>query len=149
MRFERVESQIGRNFDIYHSYTNWNMAIPTATDRWAAENGRIPMINWRAQRTNGSIVTWSSIANGEEDGWIGERADAFRNFGFPVYLVFHHEPEDDPSAFGTPADYAAAFRHVVDVFNNHGVTNVAFVCNLMSWTVRAGIGIRRRCLLPG
>src|SRR5882672_3600517 len=136
----RVELQIGRNFDIYHTYTKWNMPIPTGASLWAAQNGRIPMINWRAQRTDGSIIPWSSIANGDQDAWIGQRADAFRNFGYPVYLAFHHEPEDDPGAFGTPADYAAAFRHVVDVFNNHGVTNVAFVWNLMSWTFAPGSG---------
>ena len=145
----RVEMQIGRNFDIYHTYTKWNMPIPTGASLWAAQNGRIPMINWRAQRTNGSIVTWSSIANGQEDGWIGQRADAFRNFGFPVYLAIHHEPEDDSSAFGTPADYAAAFRHIVDVFRGHGVTNVAFVWNLMSWTFAPGFGQGPERVLPG
>ena len=145
----RVESQIGRSFDIYHSYTKWNMSIPTATDLWAAQNGRIPMINWRAERTSGSIVTWSSIANGEQDGWIGERADAFRNFGYPAYLAFQHEPEDDSGSFGTPADYAAAFRHVVDVFNDHGVTNVAFVWNLMSWTFAPGSGRDPAAYYPG
>ena len=101
------------------------------------------------QRTNGSIVTWSSIANGSQDAWIGQRADAFRNFGYPVYLAFHHEPEDDPGAFGTPADYAAAFRHVVDVFNSHGVTNVAFVWNLMSWTFAPGSGKDPNAYYPG
>ncbi len=145
----RVEMQIGRNFDIYHTYTKWNMPIPTGASLWAAQNGRIPMINWRAQRTNGSIVTWSSIANGQEDAWIGQRADAFRNFGWPVYLAIHHEPEDDSSAFGTPADYAAAFRHIVDVFRGHGVTNVAFVWNLMSWTFAPGSGKDPNAYYPG
>ena len=145
----RVESQIGRNFDIYHSYTKWNMTIPTATDLWAAQNGRIPMINWRSERTSGSIVTWSSIANGDQDGWIGERADAFRNFGYPAYLAFQHEPEDDSSSFGTPADFAAAFRHVVEVFNAHGVTNVAFVWNLMTWTFAPGSGRDPAAYYPG
>ena len=79
-----------------------------------------PLINWSAQRTDGSIVSWSSIANGDQDAWIGERADAFQNFGYPVYLVFHHEPEDDQGAFGSAAEYAAAFRHVVDVFRTTG-----------------------------
>jgi Glycosyl hydrolase family 26 len=146
---ERVEAQIGRHFDIFHTYTDWNMAIPTSTARWAAQSGRIPMINWRAQRTNGSIVSWSSIASGQEDGWIGERADAFRNFGFPVYLVFHHEPENDQSAFGSPADFAAAFRHVVDIFRSHGVTNVAFVFNLLAFSFAPGTGYDADAFYPG
>jgi hypothetical protein len=146
---QRVESQIGRKFDIYHTYAKWNMAIPSATSKWAAQNGRIPMINWSGQRTNGSVVSWSSIANGEQDAWIGECADAFRDFGYPVYLVFHHEPEDDQGAFGSPADYAAAFRHVVDMFNAHGVTNVAFVFNLVAFTFAPGAGLEADAFYPG
>jgi hypothetical protein len=146
---QRVESHIGRKFDIYHTYTKWNMAIPSGMAMWAAQNGRFPMINWRAQRTSGSIISWSSIANGGEDAWIGERADAFKDFGYPVYLVFHHEPEDDLGAFGSPADYAAAFRHVVDVFNAHGVTNVAFVFNLVAFTFAPGAGYEADAFYPG
>ena len=146
---QRVESQIGRKFDIYHTYSKWNMAIPSAMSKWAAQNGTIPMINWSAQRTNGGFVPWSSIANGEQDAWIGERADAFQTFAYPVYLVFHHEPEDDQGAFGSPADYAAAFRRVVDIFNAHGVTNVAFVFNLVAYTFAPSAGLEADAFYPG
>jgi hypothetical protein len=130
----RVERRIGRRFAIDHEYYRWDEPIPTAQQRWDARTGRIPFVNWFAGRTDGSVVAWGAIASGAEDAWIRQRADAFKAFGKPVYLTFHHEPENDLSVHGTPADYAAAFRHVVDVFRSRGVTNVAFVWTMMSWT---------------
>jgi beta-mannanase len=63
-----------------------------------------------------------------------QRADAIKAWGSPIYLAFHHEPENDTATFGTPAEYAAAFRRVVEVFRSRGVTNVAFVWTLMAWS---------------
>ncbi len=131
---QRVEGQIGRNLDIDHEYYKWDQAIPTAQQRWDASTGRLPFVNWFAEKTDGSVVPWSSIADGSQDPWIIQRADGFKTFGSPIYLAFHHEPEDDLSRFGSPSDYAAAFRHIVDVFRAEGVTNVAFVWNLMGWS---------------
>lgn len=134
MAIARVESQIGRKFRIDHRYYRWDAPIPTSYDAWTSQEGRIPFLNWNARRRNGTVVTWSRIASGAEDSWIEARADAFETFGKPLYLSFHHEPEDDVTAFGSAADYAAAFRHVVDVFRARGVTNVTFVWTMMSWT---------------
>jgi len=124
----RVEDQIGRKFDIDHAYYSWNANIPTSHQRWDVETGRIPFVNWAAG------PSWRTIASGSEDGWIRDRADAFSDFGAPIYLAFHHEPEDDLSRYGSAGDYAAAFRHIVEVFRDRGADNVAFVWTLMSWT---------------
>ena len=119
------------------------MPLPTPQESWAVSRGTIPFLNWKAQRTNGAVVPWSTIASGAEDAAIAARADAVKAFGSPVYLTFHHEPEDDLGTWGTAADYAAAFRRVVTVFRSRGVTNVAFVWTMMNWTFdpRSG-GIR-------
>ena len=95
-------------------------------------SGRIPFINWHSSTASGNVISWGSIARGEQDPWVIGRADAFIAFGSPAYLTFHHEPEDNVGRFGSPSDYVAAFRHIVDVFRAEGVTNVAFV-----WTMTA------------
>jgi hypothetical protein len=125
---QAVESQIGRKFAIDHQYYQWNDNIPTAHQRWDTDTGRIPLINWR------SGGPWREIANGSEDAWIRQRADAFADFGSPIYLAFHHEPENDLSRNGSPQDYAAAFRKIVTIFRSRGASNVGFVWNLMAWT---------------
>jgi hypothetical protein len=130
----RVEDQIGRKFDIDHRYYTWNQAIPTGAQDWDASTGRIPFVNWAASGAG----SWGSIAAGNHDAWIRDRADAFRDFGAPVYLTFHHEPENDVGGFGSPQEYAAAFRRIVDIFRSRGADNVAFVWTLLAWSFSSG-----------
>ena len=146
---QRVESQIGRTFAIDHQYYKWDSPFPTSEQTWTVAQGRIPFLNWKPQRTNGSSVSWASIASGAEDAAIIARADAIKAFGYPMYLAFHHEPEDDLATFGTPADYAAAFRHIVTVFRARGVTNVAFVWTMMSWSFNPNSGKNVDSYYPG
>ena len=62
----RVEGQIGRTFAIDHQYYKWDSAFPTSHEAWTVAQGRLPFLNWKAQRTNGAVVPWSSIASGAE-----------------------------------------------------------------------------------
>lgn len=145
----RVESKIGRKFAIDHQYYQWDAKLPTAHQRWDVDTGRIPFVNWSAGKGGGSYVKWNAIANGSQDSWIKERADAFKAFASPIYLTFHHEPENDLSRFGTPSDFAAAFRHIVSVFRNRGVTNVAFVWTMMAWSFNPKSGRDPMSYYPG
>jgi Glycosyl hydrolase family 26 len=146
---QRLESTIGRKLAIDHQYHEWDSPFPTPQETWAAARGMFPFLNWKAQRLNGETVPWSTIASGAEDAAIAARADAVKAFGSPVYLTFHHEPEDDLAAWGTPADYAAAFRHVVNIFRSRGVTNVAFVWTVMNWTFDPRSGRDPNAYYPG
>jgi beta-mannanase len=64
-----------------------------------------------------------------------------------MYLSFNHEPENDAS-YGTPAEFVAAYRRVVELFRAEGVSNVAFVCTLMSSSFEDG-GARAAAYYPG
>jgi hypothetical protein len=145
----QLESQIGRKLAIDHQYYKWDTQFPTSHESWTVGRGTIPFLNWKAQRLNGAIVPWSSIASGAEDAAIVARADAIKAFGSPIYLSFHHEPENDLATWGSPGDYAAAFRHVVEVFRSRGVTNVAFVWTMMSWTFEPRSGRDPNAYYPG
>ena len=103
----RVESEIGRKLAIDHYYYQWNSTFPNSAQTWTVGQGRIPFINWKAGGP------WAAIANGSQDATIIAHADAIKAFGYPMYLTFHHEPEDDLATYGTPQDFAAAFRHIV------------------------------------
>ena len=105
--------------------------------------GRIPFVNWKAGGP------WAAIANGSQDATIIAHADAIKAFGYPMYLTFHHEPEDDLATYGTPQDFAAAFRHIVTVFRARGVTNVAFVWTMMGWSFNARSGRDANTYYPG
>lgn len=124
---QRTEAQIGRTLDIDHQFYRWNSVFPTAVQKADAAVGRTPFLNWKPQRTDGSVVTWGRIATGGEDALIRARADAIKAFGRPMLLSFNAEPFDESrKGWGTPAEFADAFRHIVSVFRAQGVTNVSF-----------------------
>ena len=140
---QRVESQIGRQFAIDHFYYQWSSTFPNSNVSASVSQGRIPLINWK------SGASWSAIASGQQDATIITHADALKSAGYPVYLAYHHEPEDDLDTYGSPTEYAAAFRRVVEVFRSRGVTNVAFVWNMMGWTFDPRSGRNPNEFYPG
>ena len=141
-KFDRAwEAQMGRKFDIVHFYHQWTQDFPTAEERSLAAEGRLLLINWK------SPGSWPAVANGSQDGQITETATRLKAFGRKMFLGFHHEPENDIGAAGQPADYARAFRRVVDVFNRVGADNVLFVWNMMGYV--GGYGNIYPTLYPG
>jgi plastocyanin len=130
------ESQIGREISIERVYYFWNQAWPTADDVWTRDAGRIPFISWNAARTDGTKARWADIASGVYDSAIQARAADLIAFGSPVIFSFHHEPDGDDVA-GTPTDFVAAYRHVHEVFENAGVTNVTYAWTMTAWSFRS------------
>jgi beta-mannanase len=135
------ESQMGRRFDIVHVYHQWSQNFPTAEERALAAEGRLLLINWK------SPGSWPAVANGSQDAQIATTANRLKAFGRKVFLAFHHEPENDIGGAGQPADYARAFRRVVDGFNKAGADNVVFVWNMMGFV--GGHGDIYPTLYPG
>jgi beta-mannanase len=141
-KFDRNwEAQLGRKFDIVHFYHQWTHEFPTAEERALAAEGRLLLINWK------SPGSWPAVANGSQDAQITATANRLKAFGRKLFLVFHHEPENDIPATGQPADYARAFRRVVDTFNRVGADNVLFVWNMMGYV--GGHGDIYPTLYPG
>ena len=126
---------------IDHVFYRWDGKLngdpwPTAYERWSVQTGHRLHINWIAKREDDSVVRWADIANGKYNAYIDAKARAVKNFGAPLYLTFHAEPEyhGAAGAFGTAADYRAAYRRIVDRFRAQGVTNVRWVPVLMAWS---------------
>ena len=134
---ESFESQVGRKMSLERVYYFWDETWPTADDAWTRDAGRIPYISWNARRTDKTTVRWADIAAGIYDPVILARAADLIAFGGPVIFSFQHEPENDPDA-GTAAEFVAAFRHVRDVLQLAGVTNVTYAWTMMAWSFRTG-----------
>jgi hypothetical protein len=134
---ESFEALVGRKMAMERVYYQWNESWPTADDVWTRDAGRIPYLSWNARMTDRSTVRWADIASGAYDPVILARAADLVAFGGPVVFSFNHEPENDLAA-GTPADFVAAFRHIHDVFQAAGVTNVTYAWTMMAWSFRTG-----------
>src|SRR4051794_26320944 len=136
-----METAVGRTFAVERQYQVWNEPLPTDYMRWTSGQGRIPYVGWHAWRDSprGPAVLWSSIAAGNQDAWIRTQARAIRDWGQPLYMAFHHEPEDD-SRCGTKTDFKAAYARVRNLFIAEGATNVTWVLALMASVYAGGYG---------
>ena len=130
-----MESRVGRRFDIvkrYHDFSNagGNGAFPDAAERALAAQGRIPHFAWVSKNySTGAVAKWADIAAGRYDAAVVDPvARRLKAYGEKVFLDFDHEMDGvTRSGNGTPASYAAAYRHIHARFDALGVTNVVWV----------------------
>jgi hypothetical protein len=116
-----------------HTYRLFSESVPTGA---ASITVRDPSASWRQVAAAGpgsalynNIVRW---------------AQTIKSRGGRQMLSYHHEAEASGSNnFGTPADYIAAYRHVVDIFRAQGVTNVTWVWQPTAFAFRVKPSDRR------
>jgi len=147
----QIEDQVGRRFDLVHSYRDMsnagrNGAFPDSYDRQQVADGRMLLVNWESRNFSaGTTLTWRQIYDGSFDTAIDAAGARLAAWGEPVFVAFDHEPEDEP-AKGTDADYVRAYKHVHDRVVAAGATNVIWVWNMMGWS---GHHSRYKGLYPG
>lgn len=135
---EAVEQQIGRRFAIDRRFYRWGTELPTDHERWTASAGRIPMVSLRSVRAgSGERVPWARIASGAEDQYLARVADSLREWGVPFFFILDAEPEAMVPESGSPEEFRAAWRRVVDLFRARGVANASFVFTTEAWSFRA------------
>jgi hypothetical protein len=133
-----LEAKVGRKFDVFQEYndfsTGTNGQIPNSLDLPLINGGRILLSTWQPRVfSSGTNYSWSEIASGSLDASViipqAKRIQAISPS--KIFLAFDSEMDDasthSTSAYGTPAQYVAAYRHIHDVFAAQGVTNVVWV----------------------
>ena len=130
------ESEIGRKVAIDHIYVHFGTPLPYARFAWDRANGRVPLVDWDVADP---AYSWARIAAGKADGIINATARAAAAYGHPLLLSFDHEPLYSAIVPGHPAQFVAAWRHVVDRFRAVGAENVFWVLILTASTYDQGI----------
>jgi hypothetical protein len=135
----RIEGLIGRKFALERIYYSWLESWPTKHAFRTAKEGRIPLISF-----NSRGYTWRQIADGEGDAWLRERyrkIEAHPELASAI-LIFDSEPEGDSATKGGPADYVAAFRHVVLVAREEQLPN-RWANTLQAYTINSNKGAQK------
>ncbi|MGC9220966.1 MAG: glycoside hydrolase family 26 protein [Solirubrobacteraceae bacterium] len=99
--------------------------------------GIIPFFSWNSASlpvtTDEPNFTLADVANGDYDSYIRSWATAAAAWGHPFFLRFDWEMNGSWFPWGvgvngnTAAEYVAAWRHVYDIFQSVGATNVTWV----------------------
>ena len=147
-----LEDEVGRRPAVLMWYQEWagQPDFPVADAAWLFERGIVPMVSWepwQPPKVFGQLVVdqpkyrLKRIAGGAFDDYIRRYAGDIRDFGGPVLLRPFHEmdgfwyPWCGTVNGNTPADYIAAWRHIHDIFQEVGATNVTWVWSVNHVTV--------------
>jgi hypothetical protein len=137
---EYLEARIGRKFDVTRHY------LQGASNTWTGNgelqatvaHGRIPVFSFRS-----GSWTWSQVANGAADTALRARFNELLQASNPLWrraiIGFENEPEAETGTNGTPAQYRAAFEHIVDLAHSMGVPN-EWTTFLMEYTWQKASG---------
>ncbi len=121
---EKLETHLGRNLDINHTFYPWEKEFPTELEEWDLASGRIPMISW-----NGRGPFADDIAAGQHDPLIQDRALRVKELKGRVLIRWFWEMDGNNKAewAKSPTDYIGAWRRIVDLFREQGADNVEWV----------------------
>ncbi|MFN8620861.1 MAG: glycosyl hydrolase [Chloroflexota bacterium] len=101
-----------------------------------SDRGAVPMIYWQPDPLDrGLDLSFRSIARGDHDPYLVRWARAAAAYGRPVLVRFAFEMNGTwfPWSVGrpgnSPAEFVAAWRHVVGLVRAEGATDVRFIWN--------------------
>jgi mannan endo-1,4-beta-mannosidase len=110
-------------------YPQFGTPFPAATACQASESGATPILQLDPYN-----ISVSRIAAGNYDAYLRTFALAVKTFKAPVIMSFGHEMNGNWYSWGwthtSPATFVAAWRRIVTVFRQEGVTNATWM-----WTV--------------
>jgi hypothetical protein len=135
--FDRFEQQTGAPTQIVHLYYRGARLFPSSDEQVALRQGGHRRILFAAWKPDDGY-TWRQVADGKADAVLRQEADYLKaNWRQKMFLTIHHEPENEvqerPGSGYRAEDYRAMFRHVEDVFDARGVSNVVWVMNYMGF----------------
>jgi hypothetical protein len=126
----KFERDAGKRMSIEHygQPPPWEAQFDINAAQLVTRRGAIAAIDMSSQD-----VPLAQIAAGQYDSSIKSWADAARQFGRPFFLLFDEEmngtwyPYSPGQNGNTVADYIAAWRHMHDVVQAEGASNVTWV----------------------
>jgi hypothetical protein len=125
------ETQMGQRLALHRSYFKPKQAgrlVRVAKADLAA--GRMPHVSIKVPGT------WLSVARGRHDPWLRNISGGLARLNRPVFLTFHHEPENDVRRKGSPADFVSMQTHIIRLFANRA-PKVTIIPILQGWSFSA------------
>jgi mannan endo-1,4-beta-mannosidase len=130
----RFGDTVGQPPDIVLYYSGWNDPFQIRFAEWFAARHAVPFAQMLPKG-----LAMSSVASGKYDRYLTSYARSVRAYGRPVIISFAPEANGWWYNWGfghtSPAQWIAAWRHVVTLFERQGATNVTWL-----WTINRGGG---------
>lgn len=142
---QQRERDAGHGLTGVRVYRRWGERLFDGAQQWAKRTGHIVFVSIKARRVNGATIRWRDIATAGPGSPLQadmlRQANQIKRFRATVYVVFNHEPDARASrAMGDPADFVAAWRHLVETYRAAGVRNARYVWTLTGAAFAANAG---------
>jgi hypothetical protein len=133
---------VGAKFAIIHNFYKWGDAFPGENEVSDYNNDQASLMTWELwtrPHDMSSGISLVGIARGSYDAELVSQAQAFVLFnrshpGHRMFLRLMHEMNGTWYPWAGPLNgasgdvvYVDAFRHIHDVFNREGVTNLSWI----------------------
>ncbi|MGD0924147.1 MAG: glycosyl hydrolase [Streptosporangiaceae bacterium] len=119
-------SVAGRKPNLTVYYSSWDMPFRARFATAAARAGAVVLVHMEPWHQS-----MAAIAAGDSDRYLRRFAAAVRHYGSHVIISFAPEADGRWYPWGwhhaNPAQWVAAWRHVVEVFRRSGATNVTWL----------------------
>ena len=119
-------------------YSGWYEAFQASFAAAAVRHNAVPLV-----QIDPSDVSVAAIASGRYDAYLRSYAAAVKAFGRRVILSFGHEMNGSWYSWAhrhtSPAEFVAAWRHIVTVFRQQNTHNVTWLWTVNVIDTRGGI----------
>jgi mannan endo-1,4-beta-mannosidase len=128
---EEFAKAAGKEPNLIGYYSGWAQPFATSFAQSMHDHGVIPFV-----QIDPTLASIAQIADGAYDNYLIQYAQSVRAFGHAVVIGFGHEMNGYWYPWGyhkvQPSTFVAAWRHMVNIFNQQGAGNVIWL-----WTVQA------------
>ncbi|MCX5560051.1 glycoside hydrolase family 26 protein [Streptomyces sp. NBC_00038] len=116
-------TMVGKKPNLIAYYAAWGDGFDATGVRNAWNSGALTVVSWEPQ-----TISLTEIADGASDDYLRSYAKAARRLNIPFAISFADEMNGNWEEWGitktTPREYVRAWRHIHDVFEDVGATNV-------------------------
>jgi hypothetical protein len=129
---DQYAAMVGRKPDIVMDYSNITDPLLTRTEvDNLSSRGETPLVSWQLYKSGygGPTIPLAQIAGGAYDADLRRAAAEAKAMPFSEILIrFGHEMNGNWYGWsGDPANFVAAWRHVVSLFRAEGAGNVKWI----------------------
>ncbi|SBT43658.1 Glycosyl hydrolase family 26 [Micromonospora narathiwatensis] len=135
---ERLSTAAGANPSMMMVFVKWTEEFRVEPIELCYERGALPVLSWEPWAGNDSGTSQpkyalSKIIDGSYDEYVTRFATAVRDARWPVAIRFAHEmngswyPWSESRSGNKKGQYVRAWRHVHDIFQKVGTTNVIWI----------------------
>ena len=154
--FDSTEAAVGRKFAVVREYLRMDQSFVSSREQALVDSGHSLVISVKA-RTSSAPIPFSDIVSGKWDSQLLSGLTKINMLITPTYFIFEHEADSTAAKASCTSssdsvcgpEFVAAWRHVYNLAQAHGLDRVIFSWTVTSYGFNPQSGVRNNYYWPG